>query len=237
MESRDNNEPLFTRFLETLRPFVNEKSKETSEEVKVTSPQEEQVQAIPEEKNEVYVKDELIPTVDLSLFEQNIQQLNARFDDLSYLLNINRQLHEELQVYKNGLKRDVQMSLLKHMMLWHGKINDLYRFYDKKQQEPEVDYKDLFTKLLKEYKFLSDGVEDTLFDYDIEPVMPQVGEVFNPRIQKSVRIIETTEAEKDKTIASCVNIGFMDMEIQKLLKQPEVAVYKLSNHEELNTKQ
>jgi molecular chaperone GrpE (heat shock protein) len=140
---------------------------------------------------------------------------------------INKELHEELQSYKSGLRRNILSSVLKNIIRWHEIVSEQYNYY-KKQKEENADFAALFPVLLKEYKNLADGLENLLYDYDIEVEMPNVGEDFNPRIQERVRTIPTDDAEMEHKIAECINVGFRDTATDRLLKHPEVVVFQKS---------
>lgn len=157
----------------------------------------------------------------------NVQEILAQVQDFAYKEKINRELHEELQSYKSGFRRDILSSVLKNIIHWHSKISDQYTFYTKKQEEENTDLAALFPVLLKEYKNLADGLEDLLYDNDIETVIPAVGDEFNPRTQKSVRTIPPTDAGMERKIAECINVGFRDTTTERILKQPEVVVYQI----------
>jgi molecular chaperone GrpE len=168
-----------------------------------------------------------------SVANSEIKELAANVTELISLVKIenrkdeiNKELHEELQTYKSGLMRETMSPLLKNLIHWHGKVTDLFNFYDKKQQEENADLVALFPVLLKEYKNLAGGLEDLLYDYDIEQEVPAVGGEFNPRTQKSLRIVETEDDTLDRKIAECINTGFRDTATGRLLKQSEVAVYQ-----------
>ena len=139
---------------------------------------------------------------------------------------INKELHEELQSYKSGLRREILSSVLKDIIRWHGKVSDQYSFYNNKMQEENADIATLFPTLLNEYKNLADGLEDLLYDYDIEADKPKEGEDYNPRSQKKIGTIATENEEKDNRVAKCVSIGFRDTKTDRLILQPEVVVYQ-----------
>jgi hypothetical protein len=164
---------------------------------------------------------------DIKAVAANVQEILAQVQDFAYKEKINRELHEELQSYKSGFRRDILSSVLKNIIHWHSKISDQYTFYTKKQEEENTDLAALFPVLLKEYKNLADGLEDLLYDNDIETVIPAVGDEFNPRTQKSVRTIPPTDAGMERKIAECINVGFRDTTTERILKQPEVVVYQI----------
>jgi hypothetical protein len=157
---------------------------------------------------------------------EKVSEILTQVQDFTYKDKINRELHEELQTYKSGFQREILFPLLKNIIHWHGKVTDQYKFYNKKQQEENADFVALFPVLLKEYKNLANGLEDLLYDYDIELELPVVGEEFNPRTQKSSCTVEAEDETLDRKIAECINAGFRDTITGRLLKQPEVAVYQ-----------
>jgi molecular chaperone GrpE len=139
-------------------------------------------------------------------------------------------LHNELQKYKSGLRRDIISPLLKSLIHYHGKVTDQYRFYKAKQADETVDRAAVFPTLLNEYKNLALGLEDLLYDYDVETVEPKAGEEFNPRTQKAVQSVPADNPDNDRKIVACVNVGFKDAGNERVIKQPEVTVYKLINN-------
>ena len=161
-----------------------------------------------------------------------IKEISANIAEITSLVRIsnrkdeiNKELHEELLSYKNGLRREILSSILKNIIRWHNTVSEQYNYY-KKQKEENADFATLFPVLLKEYKNLADGLENLLYDYDIEIESPNVGEDFNPRAQKQVLTIQTDDAEMEHKIAECINIGFRDTATDRLIKQPEVAVFQ-----------
>ena len=141
---------------------------------------------------------------------------------------INKELHEELQSFKSGFRREILFSVLKNIIRWHNIVSEQYNYY-KKQKEENTDYATLFPVLLKEYKNLADGLENLLYDYDIEIDMPNICEEFNPRAHKQVYAIHTDDIKMEHKIAECINVGFRDTVTGRLLKQPEVVVFKKRN--------
>ena len=117
-------------------------------------------------------------------------------------------------------------SVLKDIIRWHGKVSDQYSFYNNKLQEENIDLATLYPTLLNEYKNLADGLEDLLYDYDIEKEEPKEGEDYNPRSQKKFGTIPTECEGKDTKVAKCISIGFRDTKTDRLILQPEVIVYQ-----------
>ena len=146
-----------------------------------------------------------------------------------------KELHDELQTYKNGLRREMLSPLLRNIIVWHGRVTEQHSFYEREQAKEGIVLEKLYQALLGEYKKLANGLEALLYDYDIESVTPKEGEDFNPRLQKVVKTISTDDATKAQKIAVCVNTGFRDTGNDRVIKQPEVTVYKMVMSEHHNS--
>ncbi|MDR0505773.1 MAG: nucleotide exchange factor GrpE [Dysgonamonadaceae bacterium] len=166
-------------------------------------------------------------SAEIASIESKVQQLLEQMQEFAHKEKQFNDLHEELQKYKNGLRRDIISPLLKSIIHQHGKITDQYRFYEAKLKDETTDKAALFPTLLKEYKNFAGNLEDLLYDYDVETVSPKAGEEFNPRLQKSVKSVFADSPDNERKIAECINVGFIDVSNERMLKQPEVAVYKL----------
>jgi molecular chaperone GrpE (heat shock protein) len=213
---------LVNEVIEKLRPLLTNIVKEVMMENSELPPE------TPAVENKV---------ADFAKFENTVNELGnnvkLQLDTIENLLKefahkeqINKELHEELQKYRAGLRREILMPLLKNIMKWQSKIVDMQTYYGEKAKETESDNADLFSKLLNEYKNLSFGLLDLLYDYDIEPFEPKEGEEYQPKIHKSIHNFLVDDASKDHTIASCQGAGFIDVTSGRMLKQAEVTVYK-----------
>jgi len=164
---------------------------------------------------------------DIKAIAENVAEILSLVKTSNRKDEINKELHEELQSFKSGLRREILSSVLKDIIRWHGKVSDQYGFYNNKMQEENADIAMLYPTLLNEYKNLADGLEDLLYDYDIEADTPHEGDEYNPRIyQKSKQIILTDNAELENKVAKCVRIGFKDVVTNRQIQQAEVIVYQ-----------
>jgi len=174
--------------------------------------------------------EEVVESAEMSAIKAmaaNVQEILVQVQDFTYKDKINRELHTELQSCKSGQVREIMAPLLKNIILWHGTVIDQYNHYVQMQSKENTNLAALFPDLLKEYKKLANGLEDLLYDYDIETETPIVGDEFNPRTQKkSPRTVETDDDALVGKVAECINAGFRDIVTTRLLKQPEVAVYQ-----------
>jgi len=226
-QSKDKNmtekQEIFTS--ESSETFVSVEQIETSQQT---------IEAVVETIDEPTSEGEIIEKPIKEVTENSdIKEIAANTAEILLLVKasnrkeeINKELHEELQSYKSGLRREILYSVLKDIIRWHGKVSDQYSFYNNKMQEENVDLATLYPTLLNEYKNLADGLEDLLYDYDIEKEESKEDEDYNPRSQKKIGTITTESEEKDNKVANCVSIGFRDTATNRLLKQPEVTVYQ-----------
>ena len=86
-----------------------------------------------------------------------------------------KRLHEELQLYKNGVRREWVLPLLKRMIQWREAMLDVHQHYSAQPQASDS----ALQKLLAEFSKMIRHVEDVLCDYDIEPFDAPVGEEYN----------------------------------------------------------
>ena len=232
LEVHENQISNFLETLDKLREFVEknvcvtqttqtEKVEQANETIDATIETPTQTKIVTtEQPNEETINNPEMRDITSNVAEiLSLVRISNRKDE------INKELHEELQSYKSGLRRDILLSVLKNIIRWHDTVSEQYNYY-KKQREENADFSTLFPILLKEYKNLADGLENLLYDYDIEVEIPNVGEEFNPRTQKQVRAIPTDDATMEHKIAECINAGFRDTATGRLLKQPEVVVFQ-----------
>ena len=201
--------------------------KETADNPIVVFPSDEKVDIpITTEKTEEQPVEEIAEKIEIKEIAANVEEILSQVQDFAYKDKINRELHAELQSYKIGLRREILSSVLNDIIRWHGKVSDQYSFYNNKVQEENADLATLYPTLLNEYKNLADGLEDLLYDYDIEKEEPKEDEDYNPRSQKKFGTISTESEEKDNKVAKCISIGFRDMKTDRLILKPEVIVYQ-----------
>ena len=159
----------------------------------------------------------------------SLDKIKTFIHNNDYKDKINKELHEELQLYKNGLGKEITNPLLKNIIHWYDKIMDLYCYYDSEQAKGE-EKNELFPRLLKEYKNVATGLLDLLYDYDIEPFGVEPGEDYSPKLHKLIDVIFTEEEDKSKKVAECKKEGFSDISSGRLLRQAEVVIYKMKNN-------
>ena len=161
----------------------------------------------------------------IELLNGDVKGMKLLLNDFLYKDNINKELHEELQNYKNGFRKEITNPILKNIIHWYDKVIDLYDFYEK-EENCNLDKQALFSTLLQEYKNLSVGLLDLLYDYDIEPLNVKEGDEYSPKLHKVTTAVLTEDDAKVKKIAECKKVGFQDVIMGRLIRPAEVIIYK-----------
>lgn len=157
----------------------------------------------------------------------DVRKLSEQMEDLSYKEKINKELHEELQKYKVGLRKEFIMPLLKSIIREYDRITQLHSFHAQKAQEEAQN--EPFIKLLKEFEIVGLSLLDLLDNYNITSFTAKEGEEYLIKEHKIQNVIETEDAEKDGKIAKFITCGFRDMSNELLIRQAEVNIFKLKN--------
>jgi len=156
----------------------------------------------------------------------NVKAILEQVQDFTYKEKINKQLHEELQTYKTGLRKEMISPILKFIIREYDRTTQLYEFYRKKNDdEPQGE---LFVKLLKEFNVISLSLLDLLNDYGIVPFTVQKESDYSPSEHKIVKVIETDSKALDRKVAEFLLCGFSDSETGRLIRQAEINIFKCS---------
>ena len=153
----------------------------------------------------------------------NVKEILVQVQDFTYKDGINSRLHEELQKYKSGLCKDFLSPLLKGIIREYDRAIRQYHIYSQKKHEQGEEY----SNLLKQFENMAFALLDLLSDFDIETFEVKEGEAFSAKEHRIAEIIETTEVNKDVTIAASINCGFKDMSNERVMRHAEVNIYKL----------
>jgi len=155
---------------------------------------------------------------------RQVAGMESALREFSYRERINKELHEELQRYKSGLRKEMMAPLLKHIILLHGRLMEMHDHYANNTLRDI----DAFQQILSEYKKLPLALTDLLHDYEIETLAPQAGEPYQPKTHEALRTLSTDDPAKNRTVASCEKAGFIDVSCQRVLKRAEVTIFKLN---------
>jgi molecular chaperone GrpE (heat shock protein) len=175
-----------------------------------------------EELDEIILKQSSV----LSSIESSIKNLEEKVNDFSYKDDINSRLHDELQKYKSGLRKEFVTPLLKGIIREYDRSIRMYNYYF---QNEDSSIEGKYLNLLKQFEMTSFGLLELLNDYDIEPFYVNKGELFNPKEHRIIEVIETTDNELDNRIEKQISCGFRDLSNDRLIRSVEVNLYKLKS--------
>jgi molecular chaperone GrpE (heat shock protein) len=153
---------------------------------------------------------------------QKVEKFEPLLQDFSHKEKINKELHEELQSYRTGLRKEFITPLLKDIIREYNRANKQYRFY----RELEASQGESFSKLLKEFDMIASALLELLNENGIDTFEAKEGEPYLAKEQKITGMVETNDNAKNGTVASCETCGFRDVESERLLFQAEVKIYK-----------
>lgn len=193
------------------------------------------------EAEDGFASAERTPTVDLPASDTIADELCAIHKKLEALTDsasanerkdeILKSLHDELQTYKSGSRREYIFPILMNIIKWEGHVTEIYSHYFEKEKRGDGDAAAMFSALLEEYKKLSLGLRDLVEDYGLITVAPEVGEIFEPRKHKRVVTQESDDPAKSGVIARTTAVGYADLETGRTFKQAEVEVFETKPQE------
>ncbi len=160
----------------------------------------------------------------IEMLLQKVDKIEGSIQDFTYKDEINSRLHKELQKYKDGLSKEFITPLLKGIVVEYERAARQYHAHLQKAGQSE-DY----DQLLKLFKMMMEALLVLLYDYDIEPYEVKEGDEYSPKLHRTLETIETTDVEKDKTIALCISQGFRDVSNDRIFEFAKVNIYKWVN--------
>lgn len=138
-----------------------------------------------------------------------VSQINARFDELGEWLNesnriatererIIDRLHQENQQLKSG---ELQQAML-------PVFRDLIRLHDDLHQTAQRYAEQNNAEAARDFHSYSEAAADILYRYGVERYDAAAGTAFNPKEQRALAAIPTTDESLDRVIAKIVRSGF-----------------------------
>ena len=178
---------------------------------------------LPEQERVSEPAENLEPSIlnELQKVNSSLQELKKSVQEKEKLLQINAEMHEELVQLRNGLADDLKKPILMGMIQIYDRLEDLVKA---NSSLPESEISAI--KVLKTVNDIKLNCLDLLYEFDVEPVEPQIGDVFNPREQRAIKTIKAEDASKDKTISSVRQNGFINVTNSRMLRASSVEVYK-----------
>lgn len=176
---------------------------------------EQEIVSEPAGKPEANILDEL------QKVNASLQELKNAAQEKEKLLQMNAEMHEELVRLRNGLVDEIKKPVLMGLIQIYDRLEDLARV---NANLPETET--TARKIVKTLNDIKLNCLDVLYEFDIEPVTPEIGEVFNPKVHKAIKTIAAEDAAKDKTISSVRQVGFINVSNSRMLRVSSVEVYK-----------
>ena len=158
---------------------------------------------------------------ELQKVNASLQELKNAAQEKEKLLQMNAEMHEELVRLRNGLVDEIKKPILMGLIQIYDRLEDLARV---NANLPETET--TARKIVKTLNDIKLNCLDVLYEFDIEPVTPEIGEVFNPKVHKAIKTIVAEDAAKDKTISSVRQVGFINVSNARMLRVSSVEVYK-----------
>ncbi|MDE7340645.1 MAG: nucleotide exchange factor GrpE [Lachnospiraceae bacterium] len=193
---------------------------EESDPVSVANSNEGEVKAVDYSESFDEIKNEIILLQ--KLFEKRLL-----IDEQKNQIIANQ--GEELQKYKDGLYEKIFKPLLVDIVEIADDLHRMIRVYENKEEDNVPISK--FISILNIYE---SDIEDILEKYGVKVFCTEEND-FNPKCQKIVKLIETSEPELGHKVADRILKGF-DMD-GKIIKPERVNVYKYNadsvNNEEV----
>ncbi|MCI6437361.1 nucleotide exchange factor GrpE [Fibrobacter sp.] len=166
-------------------------------------------------KSEPSVSDEL------QKVNASLQELKKAAQEKEKLLQMNAEMHDELVGLRNGLADAIRKPLLMGLIQIYDRLEDLVKV---NSNLPESEASAM--KVLKTVNDIRLNCLDLLYEFDVEPVEPRIGDMFNPKEHKAIKTIMTDDAANDRTISSVRQIGFVNVSNSRMLRVGSVEVYK-----------
>ncbi len=151
----------------------------------------------------------------------SLQELKKAAQEKEKLLQMNAEMHDELVGLRNGLADAIRKPLLMGLIQIYDRLEDLVKV---NSNLPESEASAM--KVLKTVNDIRLNCLDLLYEFDVEPVEPRIGDMFNPKEHKAIKTIMTDDAANDRTISSVRQIGFVNVSNSRMLRVGSVEVYK-----------
>ena len=149
-----------------------------------------------------------------------LKKVDSHLAETIYKDNLIKDIHEELQQHKIGLRQEFVKPVIKDIILLYDTVKEAL---DNNPQSASTD--PAYIKLYNETKNTLYAIEDLLFAYDIEPVVADAGTPFDPKTQKALKKEQPPTAEQDKTIVRMLKTGFKSTATGHMMRDVTVVVY------------
>ncbi len=161
-----------------------------------------------------------------------IKELKAENAELKALVGFRDRLeesvlnmHKELEVYKSGFYEKITKPYLKALLELHTRFADVSNHFENVDLST-CDVRDTYDNLLAQFKNSVQAIADRVYnDFGIDYFEPEVGDAYDPRQHKAMRVVPTEDAEKHRVIIKVLAGGFKDVDSDKVVSTARVETY------------
>ena len=167
---------------------------------------------------------------------ENVKTIMKQMEYVDLLEKRNKILHDEVQKYQSGLKRELVIPVLKQVIREYDRASELLEHFSaeaKKEQKEEAEKEgqkgDLIAEMLNAFGIIPLCLLDLLAENDVEPIEVKENDKRKQGEHRIINVVETTDEACHDTVAKCVHRGFVDRLTGRSLRPAEVEIFKYSN--------
>lgn len=161
-----------------------------------------------------------------------IKELKAENAELKVLVGARdrleesvRDMHKELEVYKSGFYEKLTKPYLKALLELHTRFADVSNHFENVDLST-CDVRETYDNLLEQFKNAVQAIADRVYnDFGIDYFEPEVGDAYDPRQHKAMRVVNTDDPEKHRVIIKVLVGGFKDVDSDKVVSTARVETY------------
>jgi hypothetical protein len=164
---------------------------------------------------------------DMQVVLNNVQASLTKED---YKDGLVRQLHQELEQYRNNFYNDIKRPFIKSIIAIHNQMNKRL-LHSEEVPDDNTDYKKLYEKTVGNIKFDKQAIEDILDDeYDLNYYEPNVGEMYNAKEENAIKVEITNNKAQSSMIKDVIYGGFKSTQDGKVFLKANVIVYRFEDN-------
>ena len=161
-----------------------------------------------------------------------VKELKAENAELKTLIGFRdrleesvRDMHKEMEVYKNGFYEKITKPYLKALLELHTRFADVANHFENVDLST-CDVRETYDRLLGQFKNSVQAIADRVYnDFGIDYFEPEVGQLYDPRQHKAMRVVNTDDQEKHRVIIKVLAGGFKDVDTDKVISTARVETY------------
>ena len=152
---------------------------------------------------------------------EKMNVLAERIDTAAYQEKLIRDMHQELVQLKKGLLADLKKDYLMDIINICERMGDTDRHI--RPDAPDFDAQKAKLLVTNTYLYIRDHLAD---EYSVEYFEPAVGDAYDPKCHRAIRVNATDDDAKAGTIAECLAGGFRNTETDRVFRQARVVVFR-----------